>query len=122
EQGGIQVYTTAIRCAVNEELREEWEEYLEQTKHHEEILRDVFETMGLDVNAKTPGRLIVRTHGQTLVRLMEDALKAGDPAAAEIVAAECVCHAETKDHMNWELLGEVAKKLSGPQAKALKEA
>src|SRR5918912_773372 len=30
EIGGVQVYTTAIRCAQNEELKEEWEEYLDQ--------------------------------------------------------------------------------------------
>jgi rubrerythrin len=122
EQGGIKVYETAVRAAVNEELKEEWEEYLEQTKHHEEVLRDVFETMGLDPETETPGRLIVRRNGEALVELIEQAIAAGDPDAAEIVAAECVVHAETKDHLNWELLGEVAKKLSGPQAKALKEA
>ena len=36
------------------------------------------------------------------------ALDAGKPEAAEIVAAECVVHAETKDHLNWELIGELA--------------
>ena len=30
--------------------------------------------------------------------------------------------AETKDHQNWELIGEVAKKLKGDEAKALKTA
>ena len=39
-----------------------------------------------------------------------------------MVAAECVVLAETKDHQNWELIGEVAKKLKGDEAKALKEA
>src|SRR5687768_15681672 len=86
EQGGIKVYETAVTCAVNEELKEEWEEYLEQTRHHEEVLRDVFETMGLDTETETPGRLLVRTHGETLVRLMEEALEAGEPEAAEVVA------------------------------------
>jgi uncharacterized protein (DUF342 family) len=41
EMGGVQVYKTAIRCAVNEELKEEWEEYLEQTQKHEEIVREL---------------------------------------------------------------------------------
>jgi hypothetical protein len=49
-------------------------------------------------------------------------MKAGDPRAAEAVAAECVVLAETKDHLNWELLGEAAKDLPGPQGKALKQA
>ena len=41
EMGGVQVYKTAIRCAVNEELKEEWEEYLQQTEKHVEIVRDL---------------------------------------------------------------------------------
>jgi rubrerythrin len=122
EQGGIKIYEAAVRAAVNEDLKEEWEEYLDQTKHHEEVLRDVFQTMGLDTETETPGRLIVRRNGEGLLSLIEQAMEAGDPNAAEIVAAEVVCLAETKDHLNWELLGEAAKKLSGPQAKALKEA
>jgi hypothetical protein len=28
EMGGVQVYETAIRCAVNEDLKEEWQRYL----------------------------------------------------------------------------------------------
>ena len=31
----------------------------------------------------------------------------GDPDEAQTVAAECVTLAETKDHLNWELIGEV---------------
>ena len=38
------------------------------------------------------------------------------------VAGECVVLAETKDHLNWELLGAVAEKASGATATALKEA
>jgi rubrerythrin len=34
ELGGVEVYTTALRCAQNEELKEEWEKYLEQTRNH----------------------------------------------------------------------------------------
>ncbi len=37
------------------------------------------------------------------------ALRSTDPQAAQIVAAECVVLAETKDHLNWELIGELAK-------------
>ena len=44
---------------------------------------------------------------------------AGDPKAAEIVAAECVTLAETKDHLNWELIGEAAKKATGDTKKIL---
>jgi hypothetical protein len=50
------------------------------------------------------------------------ARQAGNPAAAQLVAAECVVHAETKDHMNWELMGEAAQKLKGDEADAISEA
>ena len=122
EIGGVQVYTTAIQCAVNEELKEEWEKYLEETQNHVEIVQETMEAMGFDPEAETPGRQVVRHIGQSLVQAMEMAIEVGDPAAAQLVAAECVTHAETKDHLNWELIGEISKKLKGDQAKLLKEA
>jgi rubrerythrin len=122
ELGGVQVYTTAIQCAVNEDLKEEWEKYLEETESHVEIVQETIEALGLDPETETPGRQVVRHIGQSLVKAMEMALAAGDPAAAQLVAAECVTHAETKDHLNWELIGEVAKKVKGEDGKALKEA
>jgi ferritin-like metal-binding protein YciE len=122
ELGGVEIYTTALRCAVNDELKEEWEKYLEQTRNHVEVVQQTMETFGLDIGAETPGRQVVRHIGQSLVKAMEMALQAGEPGAAQLVAAECVTLAETKDHLNWELIGEVAKKLKGEEAKALKEA
>jgi rubrerythrin len=122
EQGGITIYETAVSAAVNGDLKEEWNEYLEQTRNHEAILRDVFATMRLDPEKQTPGRQVVRTIGEALVKAMQMAMRAGDRQAAEAVAAECVVLAETKDHLNWELLGEVAKKLKGAEGKAMKEA
>jgi rubrerythrin len=122
ERGGINIYRTALRCVQNEELREEWEKYLDQTENHERVLLEVFEKLQLDPVTETPGRGVVRHIGQSLVTAMEMALAAGDPAAAEIVAAECVVLAETKDHMNWELLGDCAKKMKGADAQAIEEA
>jgi hypothetical protein len=122
EMGGVQVYTAAIECAVNKDLKEEWEKYLEQTTRHVEIMEGVCEALGLDIATETPGRLIVRHIGESLVKAMKMAQEAGDPAMAQIVAAECVVHAETKDHLDWELIGEVAKKAKGDDAKVLKEA
>ena len=122
ELGGVQVYTTALRCVVNEDLKEEWEKYLEQTKRHVEIVQEILTTLEIDPKTETPGRKVVRHIGESLVKAMEMALKNGEPAAAQLVAAECVVLAETKDHLNWELIGEAAKKAKGDTAKALKAA
>lgn len=56
------------------------------------------------------------------MQAMQTALKAGNPAAAELVACECVVLAETKDHANWELITKVAEKSTGEQHKVLKAA
>jgi hypothetical protein len=122
EMGGVKVYRMALRCAQHPDLKEEWEKYLEQTENHERILRDVCEALGLDAEKQTPGRQIVRHKGAALVGAMEMALRAGDLAAAQLVAAECVVDAETKDHQNWELIGQVAATLKGSEGTVLKEA
>jgi hypothetical protein len=122
ELGGVEVYNVALECAQNDELREEWEEYLEQTEHHVEVIRGVCEAFGLDPEKDTPGRKVVRHIGEALVESMRMALKSGTPEAAELVACECVVLAETKDHMNWSLLGQVARTLEGANKESLTEA
>jgi len=116
EKGGVQVYTTALRCAVNQDLRDEWNKYLEQTKNHVQIVSDILNALELDPDAETPGRKVVRYIGTSLVKAMEMALRSTDPQSAQIVAAECVVFAETKDHLNWELLGELAKNADETEA------
>jgi hypothetical protein len=122
ERGGVEVYEAAIACAENEELRKEWEEYRDQTRRHEQVLLDVFAALGLDPEAETSGRLIVREKAKALLEAMNAASAEGDRSRAQIVAAECVVDAETKDHLNWELIGQAATKLTGAEGKALKEA
>jgi rubrerythrin len=122
ELGGVQVYETALRCTVNEDLREEWQGYLDETKNHVEIVNDIFTELELDPEVETPGRAVVRFKGEALVKAMNMALEAGDMVAAQLVAAECVVDAEIKDHANWELIGEVASELKGPRAQVLQDA
>lgn len=122
EQGGIEIYRTAIRCAQNDDLREEWEEYLEQTQNHETIVRGLIDTLGLNAEEESPGRLVVRHIGSSLVQAMEMALESAEPAAAELVACECVTLAETKDHLNWELIGQLAEHAQGEMQKTLADA
>lgn len=122
EMGGTKVYETALKCVVNEDLKEEWEKYLEETEKHVQVLHDLCLQMNLDPDEQTPGRKITHDMGASLVAAMEAALGAGDKEMAECVAAECVVHAETTDHFNWQLIGEVAEKMEGAEAKAMKEA
>jgi hypothetical protein len=122
EIGGVEVYTAAVACAVNKILKKEWQTYLEQTRTHVTALQTICKSLGIDPKRETPGRDVVRGLGQALVEAMKKAKLAGNPAAAELVACECVVLAETKDHLDWELLGKCAEHLEGAQAKAIEQA
>jgi rubrerythrin len=122
EKGGVQIYEVAIDCALNDDLRSEWEEYLEQTENHVSVLTNVLQKLGLNPDQETPGRLIVRHNGLSLVRTIQMALINGKPIAAQIVAAECIVLAETQDHSNWQMIGMLADQLTGTEQEALKNA
>lgn len=122
EIGGAEIYKNAIQCAVNPDLKKEWTGYLKETKHHQDVLLDVFESLGLDPATQTPGRKVVAHLGASLVQAIQMARKSGDARGAELVAGECVTLAETKDHLNWELIGHVAENGSGEWTRVLKAA
>jgi hypothetical protein len=122
ERGGVLVYQTAIGCAVEPSLKEEWTEYLEQTRRHVAILTQVCRDLGLDPTERTPGCRIVHHNGSALVVAMQMALAEGDPAAAQLVACDAVVLAETKDHANWQLIGECAADADGTSRQVLQAA
>ncbi len=122
ETGGTEIYKTAVKCATNEDLKEEFNKYLDQTRHHVEVVEALLTEFGLDPKAASPGPDVVPHIASSLVVAMETALAKGPPEAAQVVAAECVTLAETKDYLNWELVGEIAGKMKGERAKALKAA
>ncbi len=119
ELGGVQVYTLAIQLAQNADLKKEWQKYLSETKQHVQIARTLLEQVGLDPEREIPARKTVRLIGESLIAAMIAAQKDGSKAEAELTAAECVVEAETKDHMNWHLLKELAEHSKGDVKKAL---
>lgn len=122
ERGGVKLYAAAVKCATNDDLKEEWEKYLTESRRHVQVLEEVFKALELDTEKMSPGRKVVAALGQSLVSAVETAKREADPAAAQIIAAECVVLAETKDHLDWELIGQCAEKSTGARAKALRAA
>ena len=122
ELGGVKIYKTAVACAVNGDLKDEWEKYLAQTETHVTALEEICSALDIDKAQETPGRKVVRHVGAALLHAMNEAQGAGDPAAAELVACECVVLAETKDHLDWELIGKCAEHLPGAKAEVVKAA
>jgi hypothetical protein len=122
ERGGVLVYQAALECAINKELRKEWTRYLGQTQNHVTVLMRVCESLGIDPGEMTPGCKIVQHTGKSLVVAMKMALAEGEPAAAELVACDCVLLAETKDRADWELIGEYARSAKADVASVLQGA
>ena len=122
EIGGVQIYEAALRCAQADDLHKEWDKYHKQTTRHVELVTESLKAFGLDPETETPGRKVVRHTGQALVKAIEMARSEGTPDEAQVVAAECVTLAETKDHLNWELIGEVVNHLTGDPARTLRAA
>lgn len=113
ELGGAKVYEKALECAINQDLKEEWKQYLDETRSHADKLRTICADLAIDPGRQTSGRAVVRHIGQALVQAMTIAQSEGNRKAAELVASECVVLAETKDHLDWELLGRCAQELDG---------
>jgi hypothetical protein len=122
ERGGALIYFNALECAVNDDLRQEWDKYLEQTLRHVEILTETCAALGLDPQQTTPACKIVQQNGKALVIAMRAALAEGDLGAAQLVACDCVVLAETKDHANWQLIGQCASRMTGDIARPLQRA
>jgi hypothetical protein len=122
EKGGVLVYETALKCVINPELKEEWTKYLDQTRNHVRVLGEVLVAFEIDPYQETPGRQVVRYLGASLVQAMQMALTSGPRDAAQLVACECVVNAETKDHLDWELIGKCAQQLDGNRQQALQQA
>ncbi|MEA3221404.1 hypothetical protein [Immundisolibacter sp.] len=122
ERGGVKLYAAAVKCASNDDLKEEWEKYLTESRRHVQVLEEVCKSLALDTEKMSPGRKVVAALGQSLLSAVETAKREADPAAAQIIAAECVVLAETKDHLDWELIGLCAEKSTGARAKALRAA
>ncbi|MEY4544076.1 MAG: hypothetical protein RL685_271 [Pseudomonadota bacterium] len=124
EQGrsGARLYEAALECALNAELQAEWQRYLEETKSHVSALEGVCKALGISAKEQTPGRLVVQHLGSALVQAVRMAHVGGNLQAAQLVAAECILLAETRAHLDWQLLGQCCEQLPPDQARVLGEA
>ncbi len=117
---GVQVDQAALDCCHNDDLRKEWEHYPDQTRRHVTLVEESLRAFGLGPALDTRGRRAVRHTGEALARAIALAQEDVTAAKAQIVAAECATLAETKDPINWELIGEAVKRLRGDPAKVLR--
>ena len=79
ELGGEKIYRTALESAIHEDLHKEWEGYLQETLHHQQVVRGLCATLGLAPNQTTPTRAVVGHIGKALVQAIELARRNAGP-------------------------------------------
>ena len=79
ELGGVQVYENALEVRRQRGPQRGMGEVPRADPEPRKIVLTVFEKLGLDPNEETPGREIVRHIGESLVKAMQMARKAGNP-------------------------------------------
>lgn len=112
ERSSELVYDAALECVLNEDLEEEWEDCLERTERHIELLTEACDALDVDPDEMTALRRIAQHGGNALVLAMRMGLEAGDADAAELLACECVLIAESRNEFSWELIADCAASLN----------
>ena len=121
-RGGARVYEAAIGCAVRDALGEQWQDDLSQIRRHERALRTAASQLGVDPEAETALRLLVREHARAIMTALDQACDKAPADEAQRLAAECVLEWESRTRVAWDLLYELAAEASGEEAAALRTA
>ncbi len=122
EIGLAQLYQAALSCAIEPGVRHEWEFDFRHVLRRQDVLRAVLRSLEIDPLEQSPGRLAAAEIGKSLVNVIELTRRTAPPAAAQIVAADCVLTGQAKGMLNWELIGLAADRLEGDVARVLREA
>jgi rubrerythrin len=122
EQCGWQLYRVVGSRATDKELKERYQEFGQETDRHRTILTSLIRDLGGDPDYVSPTARVAQAKSEAL---LQSALVSGplSPEEREASDLENVVLAETKDHADWELLGQLAEQLpSGKARKAIEAA
>jgi rubrerythrin len=121
EQCGWQLYRVVGERATDAELQARYQEFGRETDRHRTILTGLIRQLGGDPDHVSPTARIAQAKSEAL---LQAALVAGPLSEAELEASdlENVVLAETKDHADWELLGQLAEQLPNGKARKAIEA
>jgi hypothetical protein len=113
EQCGFELYKVVGARATTPELKQRYDEFGRETAHHREVLIRLIERLGGDPSYISPPARVAQFKAS---KLLESALAVDGLSQPEIEMhdLENVLLAETKDHADWHLLSEIAKRLASP--------
>jgi len=116
EQGGLQLYRVAAeRCTVPM-LIQQYQEFGQQTARHREVYVQLIQALGGDPNYVSPTARLAQVKA---TKLIESAMIVAGLAPEELMASdlENVLLAETKCHLDWELVSQLAEQSTDAKLK-----
>jgi rubrerythrin len=105
EKGGVMLYEKALNELSDDDLRDQLEEFLEQTRRHVELCEEMLEQAGGSGTESSPAAQAAeeKAEGLLAVEVPQELIDFNN--------IENLVLAETKDNWNWERLAELAKKI-----------
>jgi len=116
EQGGLQLYRVAAARCTLPTLKERYEEFGQQTARHREVYVQLIQALGGDPNYVSP---MARLAQVKATKLIESTMIVDGLASEEVMAndLENVLLAETKCHLDWELMSQLAEQATDAKLK-----
>ena len=122
EQGGLELYRVAAERCTLPALKQRYQEFGQQTARHREVYMQLIQAVGGDPNYVSPTARLAQVKA---TKLLESAMIGDGLAPEELMASdlENVLLAETKCHLDWELVSQLAKQVTNATMKqALEQA
>lgn len=119
ERGSVDIYQTAIRCALRDDLKDDWTRYISHARHHELVLTELCRKLSLNPEQMTPGREVARYLGESLISAIGLAHETAGEREAQLTACKCVALAEHQTHSNWHLIRQCARNSTHEKEQAL---
>jgi rubrerythrin len=99
------LYEKALEELSNEDLRDDLEEFLEQTRRHVELCEEMLDHAGARAEESTPASEAAEAKAKGLISVEVP------EEMNDLNNIENLVLAETKDNWNWEMLNEISKSI-----------
>ena len=117
EQCGFHLYRTVSGLTKNPMLSTKYQEFGAQTEEHIGILEQLITDLGGKPGYVSPAARMTEAMNAKMMEAITLLSGSADENTVEQVMLEAVVLAETKDHANWKLLGQLAEKMPDGEAK-----
>jgi rubrerythrin len=121
EECGFHLYQVVAGRSKTPRLKAKYQEFGRETAHHREVLTKLITQLGGDPNYISPSARVAEFKA---AKLLESSLAVDGLSQEEIEMGdlENVLLAETKDHADWHVLGQMTQQASGKIKEALQAA